>query len=1160
MTGIHRLLTFILTGFFYLLPAYVVWAQKVDLPLQHLSEGLSHNNVRAICQDKEGYLWVGTFNGLNRYNGLGFENFFYDPKNPNSLPHNTINKIIEDRQGALWIATEQGGLARFEPNYQGFRVWNEDKEPGQQILDNQVTDLYEDYAGNLWIATNKGLNYLGPDREKVYSLSASFPPQYQKDSPVYAVLEDKLGKLWIAKEEGLFMYFPQEKKIRALKDRSSQLVQAGIAREMLIDKKGTVWIASDNQGVFMVQEIAQGEVDYHQFTHDEEDQKSLGSNRVLALMMDHRGRIWLGLENGGVHLYNPEEKNFYRYESDPRDPLTLRNNSVWELYEDQEHRLWAGTFNQGLSVYDVNFRKFSHIKQNPLQEDGLQQNSVTAFLETDEGKVWIATDGGGVTVWDRKRNVFKTYQHDPQDPQSLSSNAVLKIMQDTKGQIWLVVFGGALNRYDPIEDRFVHYNYQGEKLYDDSFDEQFGLGEDSQGRIWVAPKGWGVAYWDPIDQSFKVLPVDEKGQKGVFTPSTSTLLVDSRDNIWVGGWDSGLSRIIPQKDGKFLYKFYKADPDKPKRLSHGLSNQIYEDQKGRIWVATKSKLNLFDHESQTFRSFGKADGLLNEFINAIVQDKTGTYWVTSNKGLFKMTETDEGQFEFRRYDQNDGLQGDVFLRGSSYLGPSNTVYVGGSNGFNYFQPEAVALDTNGCSVVLTGLKIFNRAVEVGMEQSPLSAHISQAAEITLNYDQTVFTIEYIGLNLTHSEKNSYAYRLVGFDKDWNTVGSQRAATYTNLDAGTYVFEVKAANHDEVWSKKITSIKIRVLPPWWEAWWFRAILAIMIILTAYSFYHYRVNQLRKNQVILEKKVLERTRELYEKNAEVQAQAEELFQQTEELASQRDYIETKSEEISLKNQQINHSLNAAFTIQHAILPHTKQLDHTLKEYYVLYRPKDVVSGDFYWLTTVEKPSEDTPTHFMAAVDCTGHGIPGAFMTLIGNRSLDKIVKGLHLYAPSEILYRLHKEIRQLLRQEDTHNNFGMDMALLSWRQVDDESFKITFCGAKNDLYYISSQDNALKKLKGDRRAIGGEQNESIPFTDQELHLPKGSMVYLGTDGLEDQNDPKRKRFGRKSLEDLLISHHQKPLHEQQEILEEALDKHKLGSPQRDDILWMGFRLGV
>jgi serine phosphatase RsbU (regulator of sigma subunit) len=543
-------------------------------------------------------------------------------------------------------------------------------------------------------------------------------------------------------------------------------------------------------------------------------------------------------------------------------------------------------------------------------------------------------------------------------------------------------------------------------------------------------------------------------------------------------------------------------------------------------------------------------------------------WISTAKGLSKF---DAQTNTFENFSKEDGLQGDEFTSGAIYRTRKGDILVGGTNGFNLFNPSKLLKNPHSPLVYLKGFKLFNKPVAINTKGSPLQQNIAYTQSITLTHTQSVFTIEYVALNYIRPEKNQYAYILEGFEKEWNYVGNKREATYTSLPAGEYTFKVKAANNDGIWAKEAVSLKIIILPPWWETWWFRTLLIGSVIILCIMGFRWRIRAIEAQKARLEKLVEERTQELKEKNAEVMQQAfelkekndevlqqaEELHQQAEELTTQRDYIQGQNMQLAEQNKimeeksrQIRQSINAAQTIQQAILPHQEKLQRLLGEYFILYQPKDVVSGDFYWLTQIENQI------ILVIADCTGHGVPGAFMTLIGNSILDKLVKVLKITNPAEILTQLHHEVYDKLKQGFTGNNNGMDATVLNLSTLENGNKKIIFAGAKNSFFYV--EKGRIQELKGSRRAIGGSQNEEIPFDNQEVILPEGSMIYVGSDGYIDQNNAKRKKFGHEKFMALLGENADLPIADQKNNFQKTLEEFSEGTFQRDDILLMGVRI--
>ena len=397
----------------------------------------------------------------------------------------------------------------------------------------------------------------------------------------------------------------------------------------------------------------------------------------------------------------------------------------------------------------------------------------------------------------------------------------------------------------------------------------------------------------------------------------------------------------------------------------------------------------------------------------------------------------------------------------------------------------------------------------------------------------------------------YKWRLIGMDEDWVPETSQSQAVYTNLSPGEYTFEVVASNQDGVWSSPVT-FHFKILTPFWQRIWFIALVLLLIIGIISLLVKARINQLKANQKRLELLVEEKTLEVRQQNDEIMTQNEELFQQQEEIKAQRDAIQYKNIELNKQNTFINTSIEAAKTIQQAVLPFPNRMCEVLGEHFVIFRPRDIVSGDFYWMQKIDGKI------FLVVADCTGHGVPGAFMSMIGSTLLDKIIQVEKYIEPAKILHQLHLQVNTALEQEDTGNNNGMDLALIVMEKKPNGVTDIVFSGAKRPLYYYDVQKQQIETIRGCRKSIGGYQNKDKNFINHQISLDKGSFVYLGSDGFEDQNDVKRKKFGEKNLLSLPEKIVYLPLDEQRKILDTSLNKHMKDTSQRDDILFMGIKL--
>jgi len=571
---------------------------------------------------------------------------------------------------------------------------------------------------------------------------------------------------------------------------------------------------------------------------------------------------------------------------------------------------------------------------------------------------------------------------------------------------------------------------------------------------------------------------------------------------------------------------------------------LQKDRNGNIWIATLGGgINCLDVEAIKFKSFTVKDGLPSNTINDLLIDEAGNLWLSTADGIAKFNPSTK---KSRNYDVLDGLQGNEFERFVSLKTSTGHLLFGGSNGFNYFHPDSIVDNPVIPKILLTDLKIFNKPVSLHDKNSPLKEHITLAKEITFTHKQWVITFGFVALNFSTPEKNQYAYILEGFENEWNYIGKLRTATYTNLPHGTYTFRVKASNNDGTWNETGTAIKIIVLPPWWKTWWFRIFVIIVVVGGSLGFYFIRVAALKRQQRQLEQKVQERTAELQEANVLLEERQEEILQQNEEIVEQ-------NEKITRQNEKINGSIQYAKTIQNAIFPIKENMDQ-LFDNFLIYRPKDVVSGDFYWMEATDDFC------IIAVVDCTGHGVPGAFMSLIGSRLLDEIVKVQKIYQPVKILERLSQQIKIALKQDILATDDGMDICLCRIERCknSDGSTNVIFAGARRPIRMYSNALKDVITIKGCLKSIGGSITTDFEFAEHEITAKPNDVLYLTTDGFTDQNDVHRKKYGAKQLIQLLKQIGELPLNEQKAQLEKALNLHQQNEMQRDDITIVGVKI--
>ncbi|MGL1885913.1 MAG: methyl-accepting chemotaxis protein [Reichenbachiella sp.] len=840
---------------------------KPILEFQHLNEGLSHNRVVSMVQDHDGFIWVGTFSGINRYDGLAFKTYEKDRDDLNSLPNNRINQLLVDHDNQLWVATYGGGLALYNKGQDNFTKWS--SQDG--LSDNIVLSIIEDHRNNLWIGTNNGLCMMDSSRQIIQQIK--LPDNINGNKAISTLAINFDGQLVIGSTDALILYNSETSTFSTPKTPEGEEIAINNIYHICIDANKRIWVATSGDGLFKLDYQNNNQYTIHHYS-ESEDINSLGNNRVRKVYEDKKGRIWVGTENGGLNLFIEQDQNFRKYTFDASKEYSISSNSIWEMLEDKSGRLWIGTFNQGINLYDPYRRKFEHVRQSADEKKGLKHNSVMAFMSESQTKHWVGTDGGGIMIWNELDNSYQYHMNDPNNKNSLPSNSVLSIFKDSQGTIWTGAWAGGLSKYQPATNDFERHLIDPNNSKTIGSNNVFDIVEDQYGYIWATTFEDGISRFDKKSGDFMRLSGvtlnDSKSLSSVFTTS---MLADSKGNLWVGT-ELGLNKIVFNSPDDFKIEKYLSNHEDSTSLLSDLIFCIVEDHNSNIWVGTSAGLCLYQEASNDFKLYGKQDGFSSEAIKDIVQDSNNGFWVTTNKGASYMTFSKKDGLSVTNFDKADGLQGDGFNRNASYINEYGKVFLGGTNGFNYFQEDQIKYNPVAPTVVFTGFKLFGKEVEIGTKKSPISNHISRLDEITLNDQQSVFSIDFIALNLTHSSKNRYKYKLEGFDQEWNYLEHHQPVSYTNLDAGEYTFLVKASNNDGLWNENPTELSINILPAWYETWWFISLVVLAVFILAFSAYRFRENQYKETKRLLNQEVKKATTEIQIQNTKLTIQKENL----------------------------------------------------------------------------------------------------------------------------------------------------------------------------------------------------------------------------------------------------------------------------------------------
>ncbi len=1150
-----------------------------ELSFHHLTveQGLSNANVNHFLHDSQGFMWIATDEGLNRYDGYSFKVYKHEARNPYSLSSSDAKRLFEDSQGYIWIGSNFFlDLCRYDRKTNHFlRV--------ETLEGKRLTPPIEDENGYLWAITGHKLLKIS-----IKTLKIGFIESLNQKYTFISVIKGSGNTFWLfTKENQILKFDPQTLQVQEYENnfKTGQGIEFNKWNivDFHVDKQERVWIAFRGKGLMYLDTKTKTVFSYKVNTKLSSD--ALSDSMLLSTKVD--GDIfYLGTENKGVSILDMQTNVFRHFPHDNANPQSPIANSTHAVYVDKQKRLWVGSFSGGVSVAD------------PLQERfaksaiPLKNSSVNAILEDSKGRLWIGTEGG-ITV--KIGEQIKYYVSNPLDKNGLRTNPVLSIIEDAKQRIWVGTWEGGLHQFDEKTDSFINYSTNSQSNAPISDNKVMNVfAERRTGQIFASGYFNGLNVLTSEEKGeFENFRTNPKDSSSISYDMVSRVFQNSQGQIWVGT-QNGLNLFDPTTK---KFKRYQTNKNIPQSLSNNFISFLYEDSKKRFWVGTNEGLNLWIGEGK-FKHYLAEDGLPNDCINGILEDSKGNLWISTNNGIAKF---DPDKNTFHNYDQDDGLAGKQFKANACFKSKSGIFYFGGIKGITIFHPDSIKDNPNLPPVIITDFKIFNKSVAIGTYDSMLKQTIQHQQEVTLTHEHSVFSFDFVGLNFTQSDKNKYAYRLIPFEKNWNYIsGNQRSATYTNLSAGTYTFEVKASNNDGLWNEKGTAIAIRILPPWWATWWFRSIAIILFFGSGIVFYVVRTRFLQKQNRRLEQMVNLRTLELKNTNEELNTTQEELRQNMEELETnqellqqQKDTIESAFQQLNVQNTRVNDSIRYAQRIQNAILPHEDVLKTAFVEHFVIYKPKDVVSGDFYWyfelnlesknlesgmntmtndelLMTNEKrqttnnqqlttnnqqqTANYSKKRFLAVVDCTGHGVPGAFMSMIGNTLLREIIESKQITEPADILIELNQRVIQSLNRRDRRFQDGMDIALCMIEDINENLVLVKFSGAKRPLFYFETE---LKEINASRASIG--QHVDAVFSQESLFLPKGkATLYMTSDGWSDTINPTRKRWGSQALKNMLLQGAFIPLEAQKTLYLKELNSYQQGAEQRDDVLMVGVRV--
>ncbi|WP_331353271.1 two-component regulator propeller domain-containing protein [Cellvibrio sp. UBA7671] len=778
--------------------------------------------ISTVAQDSEGFMWFGGANGLARYDGYNLVIYRRDDIDEHSLSNNYVNDIHLDRDGNLWIATRKG-INRYDAQLNRFTRYSVASTP-ELLSADDIMSIEETDDGRFWLASRGGLYSYTPSNNQFQLHTLEDKASTAGEGLLWAVVKDQQGNLWVGHQDrGISRFNPATGEMRRYA-QAQGLTSADI-RELYVDSANNLWAGSYGAGLFMLDDKREHFV---ALEHDTQEKSAM----VMAVLEDRQKNLWVG-DGSAVYVRAPGAQTFARFTYDETNQASPGNYVVNTLFEDAAGDIWLGYFPSGVDVIDRQASIFHNYSHSPNDPNTVTGGGVLSGLKDAQGNLWIGS-GYGLNYFDPSTQQFTRYVYDPENLTGIGGNTVLSMVLGADRELWLGIYSGGLNRLDISTGKFTRYMPNPDSANAIRGREGWSVIRDQQGHIWVATEE-GLNRYDPTTDSFRYFvppPEHLDGDKALYA---RVVYQDRQGRIWVGGI-RGLFLFDPATETFTRYRHIDNDPTS---LSADFVFAMYEDSRGNFWVGTDGGgINLFDRTTGKFTAYTSRDGLADDVVAGIVEDPQGYLWLGTQKGIARF---DVDKKQFRNFDKRHGLNDNLFNRNSPVVMNSGELFFGNSKGFVVFDPAAISTNNYSPPIVFTNLLILNKPVMVNAKGSPLTASINHIDEIRLSHEDAVVTLEFSALNFQMTEENQYAYRLLGFDGDWIFAGTKRTATYTNLDPGYYVFEVKASNNDGVWSDKQARLAIHIAPPFWLTWW--AYLGYLLITCLLFYWFVRIQQLK-----------------------------------------------------------------------------------------------------------------------------------------------------------------------------------------------------------------------------------------------------------------------------------------------------------------------------
>nr|WP_294789803.1 hybrid sensor histidine kinase/response regulator transcription factor [uncultured Mucilaginibacter sp.] len=800
----------------------------------NIDNGLSNNRVTCIYKDTKGFMWFGTKSGLNRYDGYRFKVFKHNVNDPATIDDDYINSITTGPNDKLWIKTREG-FNIYDPVSDTFDHHIKAALKSYELPDSLISCIKIDKKGNFWFThLSKGIYIYDTHTAKLTHLFAD-PKNKTSIHTGYgvAVQEDGNGNMWVIYDDGVIDRINGNSFKVTLRNYAINKLYPlrKIDYRLYVDQQNDAWAYAPfcGNGAFFV-----GKNNEFRHLGKGVGDVNLSSDIVFDVIQDDKGLIWIAMDHGGINLIDKKPFRMSQMITNrPDDNRSLSQDCVVSLFRDDANIIWLGTFKRGVSYYHPDIIKFPLYRHQSFVSNGLGFDDINKFVEDKQGNIWIGSNGGGLIYFNRKTGKFTTYLHDSSNPNSLSNNVIASLYLDHEQKLWIGTYFGGLDSFDGTT--FTHYKHSAADSRTIADNSVWEIMEDSKNRLWIGTLTAGLDLFDRKSNTFYHYPVG--GKNSVPHQYISGLAEDKKGNIWVATYN-GVA-VLQNKTNKFIY-YRHNEADKQSLANDNVSN-LFIDSRNYVWMATNEGLSMFNPQTGKFTNFQQSDGLPDNAVLTVVEDNAHNLWMSTLNGISNLIITNKkdgtASYIFKNYDQTDGLQGKEFNEDAALHTRDNEIIFGGANGFNMFKPEDIKSANEKPVLLLTDFQLFNKSLLTGQKVNGhviLNTSITETKEITLTYNENVFSIEFAAVNFFNPDKIKHAYMLDGFDDGWIIADNKiRKASYTNLDPGTYTFRLKAAGENGVWADKQIALKITVLPPIWRTIW--AYLLYLLIVLGGLFY-------------------------------------------------------------------------------------------------------------------------------------------------------------------------------------------------------------------------------------------------------------------------------------------------------------------------------------